>query len=68
MRRRKTHFEQIPVEHVKRVARKLHDGNEANVTFESPDAKREPYAIAITAERSKTVAQSKRARQGERNG
>lgn len=68
MKKRKTHFEQIPVELVKRVTRTFHDADDAIVISESPATKTDPYATAVPATRTETVAHPKRTRQEEKNG
>ena len=68
MRKRKMHFEQIPVELVKRVTGTFHDADDAIVIFESPATKTQPYVTAIPADRSDTVARPTRTRQEEKNG
>jgi hypothetical protein len=68
MSRRKTHFEQIPVAVVKRLAETVADAGGDGPLYESPGTKAEPYATAISPARSTTVAHTKEARYGEDNG
>src|SRR5438270_13484567 len=47
MQNSKTHFEQIPVELVKKIIASAQDGGSDAVSFEGPATKTEPYATAI---------------------
>jgi hypothetical protein len=47
MQNSKTHFEQIPVELVKKIIASARDGGNDSVSFEGPATKTEPHATAI---------------------